>query len=278
MNDVFPPNTDPRVISDHIEKVGFALIQGLFPVSVIDAYLSSCEAQMKNAPRLEGKNYRKGVTPNYVQPWMIDAEKHMIASTRLYEFYHNELPENTKHIIDTVLLLRDAVEKKWPEIEHLNQERKFEDYNIIAKYEFDSGYQSKHSDLDPKIPHPTVQCQLLLTQYGDDYEGGHLRMYSFDGRVVEIHTDVPMNVGDLLLFDKRLPHDVSTVIRGHGRNRHRWMALIGAKTFPREDSRPLRDLKIKARRYLFLHYPAFYSRLRTMLGKGHDNTIGSDPY
>src|SRR5689334_2512088 len=88
---------------DAIEKDGFTLIRNVITPEVITQYRDECEAQFKSAPRLEGKVYVPGKTPDYVQPWMIDAENHQVASYRLYQFYHNPHSPNTQRIIDTVI-------------------------------------------------------------------------------------------------------------------------------------------------------------------------------
>ncbi len=260
-------NVDYDDITKRIEEKGFAIIPKFLPYSVVDEYQRECERQFACAPRLEGKNYREGVTPNYTQPWVIDYEKRKVASERLYEFYHNPQSNNTRRIVEETLSVRDRIESRWPKIAAFNSEKNLHDYNIVARYAKETGFQAKHSDLDPTIPFPTVQCEILLTNYGDDYTGGHLRLYGYDGDVVEVHKDVVVEPGDLILFDKRLPHDVSATHEGKGRNKGRWMALIGAKTFPRSDSQPLRDFKKKTNRFLFLNAPLLHTLLKKAMGK-----------
>ncbi len=160
-----------------IEKDGFAVIRGVLAPEVVEQYRLACADQFRVAPRLEGKVYEPGTTPDYVQPWMINERGHKIASHRLYQFYHNPHSANTQHIIDTVIGIRNRIEQRWPEIQIYNTRNRLTDYNIVAWYASEGGYQSKHSDMEASLSHPALQCEILLTQPGQDYRGGDLRLY-----------------------------------------------------------------------------------------------------
>lgn len=249
-----------------IEKDGFAVVRSLLSPERIEQFRRVCEGQFQGAPRLEGKVYKPGVTPDYVQPWVIDSQRHQIASYRLYQFYHNTHSANAQHIIDTIIELRNRIEQKWPEIQEYNTKNNFTDYNIVAKYAAEGGYQSKHSDMEASLSHPALQCEILLTQPGRDYRGGDLRLYPSDGRVISTNNDLRVRVGDLILFDKRLEHDVTDTMPMVG-GKGRWMALIGAKTFPRTPRSFLEDATVKTRRFFFLRTPKLYKIVRTLAAK-----------
>lgn len=256
---------DYRKIGEEIGNIGYALAKGVLTLEETETYRLDCEKQFDNAPRLEGKNYVENETPNYVQPWMINEEEHEVASTRLYEFYHNPMSPNTKSVVDRIINIRDRIERKWPGIQELNEKENFHDYNIVAKYAEGAGYQSIHYDSDPNVAHPTLQCQIMLTHYGDDFTGGELLFHMASGEIVNVQKDMKPEVGDLIMFDKRLAHEVKSVGKGEGANRGRWMALIGAKTFPRNDSNFLDDTKIKAKRFLFLHFNGLHTLLKRLI-------------
>jgi hypothetical protein len=261
-----------------IETDGFVVVKGVFTRDEIETYRIECEKQFKTAPRIEGKNYIEGITPNYTQPWSIDFKNRKIASYRLYEFYHNPMSVNTRYIVDTVIGIRSRIEAHWPEIQAFNTKNDFHDYNIIAKYEPESGYQSVHSDMDPTISHPALQAQIMLTQYEEDYHGGSLALHLKNGKTFELHKDFDLSVGDLVLFDKRIPHEVGKVLPGKGRNMGRWMALIGASTFPRHDSSLFKDLKIKTRRFMFLNTPvAVYNFLKKISRSSKKENFSKSP-
>jgi hypothetical protein len=272
---------DYDAVTEGIEKDGFAIIRGLLSPEAVEAYRRECEVQFATAPRLEGKIYTAGITPDYVQPWMIDGQEHKIASHRLYQFYHNPRSTGTRQIIDTVLGIRNRIEQRWPEIQEYNLRNRLTDYNIIAQYAAEGGYQSKHSDMEASLSHPALQCEILLTQPGQDYAGGDLRLYPPDGRVISTNDDLRVRVGDLILFDKRLEHDVTKTLPLRGVSRGRWMALIGAKTFPRGERTRFEDAKTKTRRFFFLHTPTLYRAARktaAFLGLKGSGKTGAERY
>jgi hypothetical protein len=248
-----------------IERDGYTVMRNVLSKNEVEAYRQECAREFDTAPRLEGKVYVPGKTPNYVQPWMIHGEKHLVASYRLYQFYHNALAPNEKHIVDVVVGVRDRLEKRWPEIQEYNKKNNLVDYNIIAKYAPESGFQSIHKDAEGKLSHPALQCEILLTEPGIDYKDGDLLLHLFDGRVISTN-EAKVHVGDLIVFDKRLDHEVTATLPAEG-GKGRWMALIGAKTFPRKKRSPYQDLRLKISRSLFLNAPVLHSLLKSVLGK-----------
>lgn len=248
-----------------LERDGYTIIRNVLTKDAVEAYRQECAKEFDTAPRLEGKVYVAGVTPNYVQPWMIHGEKHIVASFRLYQFYHNPLAPNTKHIVDTIVGIRDTLEKRWPEIQEYNRRNNLVDYNIVAKYAPTSGFQSIHKDAEGTLTHPALQCEILLTEPGVDYKDGDLLLHLFDGRTVSTN-EAQVHVGDLIVFDKRLDHEVTATLPVEG-GKGRWMALIGAKTFPRKKRKLSQDLRLKISRSLFRNAPALHSFIKSLTGK-----------
>jgi hypothetical protein len=248
-----------------LEKDGYTVLRDVLTTQEVEEYRQECGRAFDTAPRLEGKVYIAGVTPDYVQPWMIHAARHEVASYRLYQFYHNPLAPNTKRIVDTVIEIRDRLETRWPEIQDYNKRNNLVDYNIVATYAPTSGYQSRHKDAEGALSHPALQCEILLTEPGVDYTDGDLLLHLFDGRTVSTN-EAQVHVGDLIVFDKRLDHEVTATLPIKG-GRGRWMALIGAKTFPRKKRSPYQDLRLKLSRSLFLNAPALHAFIKSLSGK-----------
>lgn len=245
-----------------IEKDGFTVLRNILSKESVEQYRQECEQQFRSAPRREGKVYEPGKTPDYVQPWMIHTGKHQVASYRLYQFYHNPHSANTQNIIATIVAIRDRLEKNWPDVQAYNQKNNLVDYNIVAKYAAKSGFQTRHADAESSLTCPALQCEILLTEPEQDYKGGDLILHLFDGRVVRLNEDVHAHVGDLILFDKRVEHEVTETFPVEHESPGRWMALIGAKTFPRQKRSRLQNIRTKASRFLFLHAPIIYRALK----------------
>src|SRR5437868_7139739 len=96
-------NIDYDKALNDIKKDGYTVIRNFLPREMLEEYRLGCEEQFKSAPHLEGKIYEPGKTPDYVQPWVINTNRHEVASSRLYQFYHNRHPQNTQNIIDAVI-------------------------------------------------------------------------------------------------------------------------------------------------------------------------------
>ncbi len=246
-----------------IQRDGFSIIRGVFTREEVEEYRKECAHEFTIAPQLEGKVYVPGKTPNYVQPWMIDTANHQVASYRLYQFFHNHISPTAKKLIDATIAVRSHLEKNWPEIAEYNAKNNLVDYNIVAKYSAESGYQSRHTDMEADLAYPALQCELLLTEPYKDYNGGDLVLHLLDGRRISVNDDAKATVGDIILFDKRIEHEVTATKPALG-GRGRWMALIGAKTFPRKKRKLSQDLRIKISRYLFLKAPKMYTSLKRL--------------
>lgn len=248
-----------------IERDGFTIIRNFLPQEVFEEYRLECAKQFETAPHLEGKVYVPGKTPDYVQPWVINTDRHEIASSRLYQFYHNKHSANTQTIVDAVLSVRDKIEEKWPEIQDYNRRNGLVDYNIIANYAPTCGFLNKHRDAEAELSHPALQCEFLLTEPGVDYLGGDLILHLLDGRRVSTNDLLP-HVGDAIFFDKRVAHEVTETRPSENKlAKGRWMALIGAKTFVRKKRSFLMDQRVKITRYMFLSMPTLYNFLKKLL-------------
>lgn len=219
-------------IRSQIESDGYAVLRGFFSDQDVIAYREECERAFNEAPQRRGKYFEPGKTPNYVAPWIINKEAKQVASWRYYTFFHNPISEVAATIYDPVLTLRDEIEAGWSGVaEHL-REQGLHDYNIISTYAEGAGYYPRHADMPTDLPFPMLQSQLMLSQFGADYEGGDLTLFAKDGGAVRANADLNLRVGDLLLFDKRLEHEVSQVTSNGRSGLGRWMALVGAKTTP----------------------------------------------
>ena len=153
-------------------------------------------------------------------------------TTRYYSFYHNfsKWSQIEKKILQKGIDIRNQIEEGWI---NLNEDYKYhkkilQNYNIFTKYEESTGLLRPHKDFPKKLKYPLLQFNLILSEFGKDYNNGEFIFSDYKENKVKIHNDLECNIGDALLFDKYLTHSVETTEKGKN-NIGRWSVLIGAR-------------------------------------------------
>ena len=72
--------------------------------------------------------------------------------------------------------------------------------NIFTKYEESTGLLRPHKDFPKKLKYPLLQFNLILSEFGKDYNNGEFILSDYKENKVKIHNDLKCNIGDALLF------------------------------------------------------------------------------
>jgi hypothetical protein len=211
------------------EEVGYFVIPELFDVSLIEAYQQECAEAFDRAPQRKNKIYVPGATEDYVSPWLYDEAAGRHFNHRLYQFLDRPRSAGTTHLFKTILDIRDRLEDGWPENQAHYESIDERDYVIVTKYEPGVGHYPRHSDCPKGHSAPLLQSLILLSEAGSDYDGGDLIIHGARRGAVRVQQDLGLKKGDLLIFDKRLEHEVEGTKAVAGSSIGRWTALVGAK-------------------------------------------------
>ncbi len=205
---------------------GYFLVRGLYSEEELTAYRTECEAFMDRAPRF----YMRLTTDwmfDYVQPYSHDTVER---ADRLYQYLHNPHSTTATSIFQRTLALRNRIEQVWTTDPIYRRELEGQqDYVIVTRYIPGRGQLPRHRDYRGPASPPLLQSLALLSRPLEDFAGGELVLYPREGRPVRMVADLEARVGDVLLFDKALEHEVETTLPGRT-DVSRWSVNIGARS------------------------------------------------
>ena len=225
--------TDPGLIEQARNALvdpgrGFQLVRGLYSEDELAAYRAECQAFMARAPR-----FHKRVTASwmfdYVQPYSLDAVER---ADRLYQYLHNPHSPTATSVFERTLALRNQIEEVWTADRVYQREREAQqDYVIVTRYQPGRGQLPRHRDYRGPARLPLIQSLALLSRPLEDFTGGELVLYPRAGGPVRMIADLGARMGDVVLFDKALEHEVETTLPGRT-DVSRWSVNIGARSRP----------------------------------------------
>lgn len=210
---------------------GYFCCRGMISTDEADAYLAECRQFFETGPRSPDKIFHPGCA-DYVQPWMWDEDAGEYFNYRVNQFFHNTHSAPTQSIFDRICSLRNEVESAWPNAAYYERAG-LRDFVIVTRYMPNIGYYPRHADDTSGHAYPLIQCLLLLTEPGVDFQGGDLTLYTRSGATVHAQADLGYTKGDCLFFDKRLEHEVQPTSPIEGGD-DRWAAIVGVKAVYRQ--------------------------------------------
>jgi len=236
---------------------GFFLFKGFLTQEQVDDYRLECESLFHTVPQVakwpgygEGRVNRDDMY-DYVNPKL--DKKGQVAYWRLFQFMQNPHSPETEKIFDKALSLRNHIEKHWLyDLEYKKNKESLGDYVQTTHHVEDGRGLAKHTDFKGILTFPLLQCVILLSRPDHDFRGGELLVYTKSGRCVQIHSELKMDKGDALFFDKSLFHEVKPTYHVPSNTVGRWSAIIGARyglptkqhsLFGRVLKKPIRMLK-----------------------------------
>jgi len=213
---------------------GFFLIKRFLTSEQVDAYRTECESLIHTVPRLTkvpGYGEEK-VNRDDMFDFVFASLNKMgeVAHWRLYQYLYNRHSPETQEIYEKAILLRNHIEGHWDnDLEYKKTKESLRDYIHVMKHVADGSSLKKHSDFKGRLSYPILQCVVLLSCPQYDFKGGELVVYTKSGRRVQIHSELKMNKGDALFFDKSLFHEVEPTYRVASNAVGRWSVIIGAR-------------------------------------------------
>lgn len=217
---------------------GFAVLRGFLTRDEADAYRAHCRERMAHGRVVHARINRPDMF-DYVEPRVIDAAGKMRSTrdrrrratlVRLYQFPHNRHPDPVAEIFDRTLSLRDRIESRWLHDDAYRRARApLRDYVQATRLLEDNHGVARHRDTKKELRFPQLQPFLLLSDPGEDFDGGEFVIHRRRGRSVRFQDDEGIRKGDLVLFDRGLEHEVEPTT-GTGRSGlGRWSVVIGAR-------------------------------------------------
>lgn len=204
---------------------GFFVIRGFYSADAIGRYRQECEDFLPRAQRIYARINVDGIF-DYVHPRSHDAVER---TYRLYQFPHNPHSAATERILEKAIAIRNTLEEPWMADEEYHRvTAPLQDHFVITKYVPGTGRLPLHRDTRMRTKYPQLQSLVLLSQPGVDYEGGEFVLYPEQGRATRIVEELGVRMGDMLLFDRILRHEVETTLPGKtvvGR----WSAVMGSR-------------------------------------------------
>jgi 2OG-Fe(II) oxygenase superfamily len=208
---------------------GFLLIRDFMDHDQVNRYRQECAEFLESGQRLckwpgYGRDrINRDDMQDYVYP-SVDA-----SNWRLFQFLHNPHKPATQALYEQALALRDGIEAHWLHDSAYRRLRaSMGEYIHVIHYTEGRGI-GRHSDFRGTSPFPLLQCVVLLSEPGEDYLGGELFLYTANNRRIGVHTDLDMGMGDIIIFDKSMEHEVEPTRRGATTGVGRWSVIIGGR-------------------------------------------------
>jgi hypothetical protein len=215
------------MISDLLDPdKGYICLRDVYTPEAVEHYRDECARFLASGPR-----YDVRINTNSIHDYVHSRSHDDVARTyRIYQFLHNRHSPETTRFFEKTFALRKDLEDTWASDPLYRQEReRLQDYIIVTHYVENTGMLPRHRDYHGGAPYPLLQSLVLLSQPGQDFEGGDFVLYTKSGRMVSLEKDLGIQCGNVFLFDKSLDHHVELTKRGRGSNRGRWSVLIGAR-------------------------------------------------
>jgi hypothetical protein len=218
---------------------GYFVARGFYSEAELARYRVECEALLQRGPRYHARLNTDSVF-DYVHPWSFDSVER---SYRLYQYLHNPHSGPTTALFERTLGLRDEIEHAWTADPTYRREvEALQSFVIATRYLAGTGRVQPHRDYLGRAPFPLLQSLALLSRPGLDFEGGELVLYPRRGAPVRAVEHLGLGLGDLLLFDKTLSHEVETTLPGRT-GVSRWSMNIGARA-PRQSYRAYLKMRL----------------------------------
>lgn len=207
-------------------KCGYVLIRKFLDTDAVISYRDECSRFLANGPRL----FTRINSPrfyDYVHPRSHDEVQRTF---RIYQYFHNNRSQRTDRMLDKTISLRNKIEEPWlSDASYTQAQSKLQNYVIVTRYLPGTGMLPKHQDYQDELNYPLLQFLILLSEPGEDYAGGEFTLYTRRGQNIRIQQDLNMRLGDALIFDKSLYHQVDVTEDAAGSSIGRWSVLIGAR-------------------------------------------------
>lgn len=205
---------------------GFHVLRSLYTLSEVTAYRNRCREFLQHG-RVIHQRINSDTMHDYVHPRSHDRQDR---TYRIYQFLHNHRNDLTGEFFSKAMSIRDKIEEPWNANSIYKAEKdRLQDYCIVTYYLDKVGMLPSHQDYVGPAPLPLIQFWVALSEPGVDYLEGNLVLYSKTGVRVRAETDLQLQVGDALLFDKSLYHEVEATEPGGKSALGRWTVLIGAR-------------------------------------------------
>jgi hypothetical protein len=208
---------------------GFLLVRDFMDHEQVKRYRQECAEFLESGKRIcrwpgYGRDrINRDDMQDYVYP-SVDA-----SNWRLFQFLHNPHQPATQALYARALALRNSIEAHWL---HDNAYRRLRasmgEYVHVIHYTEGRGI-GRHSDFRGSSPFPLLQCVVLLSEPGKDYLGGELFLYTANDTRVGVHTDLDMRMGDAIIFDKSMEHEVEPTRPAAASVVGRWSVIIGGR-------------------------------------------------
>jgi hypothetical protein len=241
---------------------GYFLVRGLFSTEEVATYRTECESFMRRAPRFHMRLNTDWMF-DYVHPYSLDIVER---NHRLYQYLHNRHSPTAVSIFERTLALRNRIEEAWTTDRVYRGEReKQQDYVIVTRYLPGRGELPRHRDYRGPASLPLLQSLALLSRPGEDFAGGELVLFSKAGRPVRLIEELGAQLGDLLLFDKALEHEVQTTLPGRT-GISRWSVNVGARS-PRHGYGKYVKMRLFYNAAMFPAWTSLVRGVRVALGR-----------
>jgi len=205
---------------------GFHVFRGFYSPEEVAAYRTACSRFLEHG-RVIHQRINSDSTPDYIHPRSHDRHNR---TYRIYQFFHNHHGDMMGRLFSRAMSLRNQIEQEWDTDPRYKSERdRLQSYCVVTYYLDKVGMLPRHQDYCGPAPFPLIQFWVALSEPGVDYREGNLALFSRTGIRRRAETDLNLKIGDALIFDKSLFHEVEATEPGAGSSLGRWTALIGAR-------------------------------------------------
>jgi len=205
---------------------GFHVCRGFYSPEEVAVYRDVCRQFLEHG-RVIYKRINSDSMPDYVHPRSHDRHNR---TYRIYQFLHNHRADMMGRFFSKATSLRDRIEEPWNTDPIYQAEReRLQSYCVVTYYRESMGMLPRHQDYKGPAKLPLIQFWVALSEPGVDYRKGNLVLFPKTGVRVRAETDLALKVGDALIFDKALFHEVEAIEPGEESSLGRCTVLIGAR-------------------------------------------------
>lgn len=246
-----PPKLPPRLraTGDEVDywiddlcdsEKGYIVVRDCVSAEECERYRLECARFFEKGPVVHARINRPDmfnyVHHRYIAPdgkvWSTKDARRQANICRIYQFLHNRQSADTRILIQRILALRNRIEERFlHDAAYRTERERLMDYVQVTHFLNNDNGLSRHRDCQTTYRYPFLQPFTLLSEPGEDFDGGNLVVWTRTGRAVRFPKDIPIGRGDLVLFDRRLEHGVDPTL-GAGRSGvGRWSVVVGARDY-----------------------------------------------